>query len=502
MSHVITIRTSGNAIDISPDGKSELPTEVKTILEPQLCYTYIRVLRGANAYDWAGHRKPISTEIRNLYDYDKYGRMVCGAGLSNRIEKLLKACGYEVVNEDCNSTHHRPDRFIEDWDNLAKNYSFLARQEEVITAVASNNRGIIDAPTGAGKSHMFRAICLLYPKARIIITTKRKDLVQGTRAYLTSHLPNVGQVGGGINEPSRITVVTADSLHRISSDDCDIILADEVHELAAPSYSRELAKFRQSRMFGFTATPDGRMDNADMKLESLFGTVIFSMSYQEAVDLALVVPIHVRWLDVMLSDNPASGRVDVPRQRWGIWRNNGRNEIIANTAREFTADEQVLIMVTTFDHAVHLRQFLPEFTLCYAERNDDEDFNRYVKSGMLPADEPIMTAERRQILRRQFEKGELKKVIATDVWSTGVNFHQLSVLMRADARSSEIMDAQIPGRVCRKHEQTGKQYGLVIDCLDQFDSGFREAARKRRRNYESKQWIQILPTSNQRITSR
>lgn len=492
MLHIL-IRRSGNAIDISHDGKSALSEEAKLILEPQLRYTYFKLLRGQAAYDRAGNRRPIRTELRLLYSYDKYGRMVCGAGFTNRIIRELNKAGYTVNIERIDGEHPRPNRFAEDWDNVLRNFEFRAGQEEALVKIASSERGIIGASVGYGKSYLFSAICLLYPNARIVITTRRKDLVEGTRNLLSKYIPNIGQVGGGQKQINRITVCTADSLHRLNPDDVDLLLADEVHELASPKHSAALAKFRYCRMYGFTATPSGRMDNADVKLESLFGEVIYTMSYAQAVALGLVVPIHVKWIDVRSDVNPAHNLRDVPRSRHGIWRNRVRNQAIADEARQHNDDSQVLIMVTTFDHAVHLRQYLPEFTLCYAERSDDEAFNRFVKSGMLPEDEPIMTSTRRQLLRKQFENGELKKVIATDVWSTGVNFHQLSVIIRADARSSEIMDSQIPGRVCRLSDDTGKQFGLLVDCLDQFDPGFMAAARKRRRNYEAKEWTQELP---------
>lgn len=493
MSKEIVIRISGNAVDISPDGRSGLPDTIKELLEPQLQYIHVTLLRGMAAYDLTGIRKPIRHEKRLLYQYDKYGRLVCGAGFITRVTNILESHNYRVTLQDCNSEHPRKDRFNEDWDNVVRNFTFRAKQDDIVTAIACNYRGIVSAPTGIGKTHLQKAICLLYPNANIVITTKRTDIINSTRLELAKYLPNVGQMGGGQKKIERVTVCTADSLHRMHYDDVDILIGEEVHELAAPTYSAELAKFRYCRMYGFTATPTGRMDNADIKLESLFGSIIFHMSYQEAVELELVVPIKVSWLDVQLGTNPAHGMVDVHKQRHGIWRNVGRNQLIANAAQAFSDGEQVLIMVTTFDHAVHLRQFLPEFTLCYAERSDDKAFDRFVKNGMLPEDEPVMTSARRQQLRQQFEKGTLNKVIATDVWSTGVSFNQLGVLIRADARSSEIMDSQIPGRVCRLHAESNKQHGLVIDCLDQFDPGFRDAARKRKRNYEAKGWEQDLP---------
>lgn len=485
----IVIRISGNALDIRSFATPALDQRPRDLLEAVLRYNHITMARGTKRWDQSGSQSPVINEIRCMYAYDKYGRMVCGIGFLPRITELLTKNGYTVKVLDINSEHPRKNRFDLDWDNVVNNFTFRARQEEVLVKIASNERGIIDAPTGFGKSFQYKAICLLFSKARIIITTKRKDIVEAIKLDLSTVIPNIGQVGGGVFKPSRITVVTADSLHKIDPNDVDIVIGEEVHELAAESYAVELAKFKRARMYGFTATPTGRLDNADIRLESLFGQIIFRMTYAEAVGLGLVVPIRVRWLPVR-GDNPAKGMTDVPKRRWGLWRNEYRNQLIASAAREFNDDEQVLIMVTTFEHAVYLRQHLPEFTLCYAERSDETDFNKFVKSGMLPEDEPVMTAKRRQQLRQDFTSGKLKKVIATDVWSTGVSFNSLAVLIRADARGSEIMDSQIPGRVCRLDKVNNKAEGLVIDCGDEFDNGFRAAANKRKKNYIAKGWKQ------------
>ncbi len=486
------IRITGNAIDVSPDGKTPFPEDCKPLLENELRYTYMRLLRGQEARDTSGIPRRVRQELRLLYTYDKYKRFVCGAGFLYRVRDILSKNGYKVTLLNCDAPHPRPNRFDEDWDNVARNFTFRARQDVSLATVADHYRCMIEGPTGIGKTHLYKAICLLYTKANILIVTKRKDIAEGIKLELSKDIPNVGQLCGGQKKSCRVTVCTAGSLHKVDADRIDLLIGEEVHELAAPTYSAELSKFRNCRMYGFSATPSGRMDNADMKLESLFGPVMFKMSYQEATDLGLVVPIKVKWIHIA-GNNPASGMADVPRQRWGIWRNEYRNQCIADAAKQFTDDEQVLIMVTTFDHAVHLRQFLPDFTLCYAERSDDGAFKRFIKNGMLPEDEPVMTPTRRQLLRLQFTSGELKKVIATDVWSTGVSFNSLGVMIRADARSSTIMDSQIPGRVCRLHEESGKTYGLVIDCLDQFDPGFRSAALKRKRNYDAKGWDQELP---------
>jgi superfamily II DNA or RNA helicase len=384
---------------------------------------------------------------------------------------------------NCDPKPTRPNRYKEDWDNVIKTLSFRAKQDECLINISSHECGIIQAPTGFGKGTLIAMVCLLYPNAKIHVITPSKDLVEKTVATLLRYLPNIGQVGCNKKRLERVTVFSADSLH-LSDGDADIILADEIHELAAPTYAENLAKYRFSRNFGFSATPEGRADGADANLESLFGEKIFVLTYPEAVALNLVVPIIVEWLDIRLPDNPAAGKQDTPKKRWGIWRNELRNKILADRINSIDPDDQTLVLVETVEHLMFLRSLLPDFEACYSEQGlTSSDVRMYRKWGLMGPNEEPITTKQREHLRKSFEQGKIKKAIATSVWATGVDFEQLAVLVRADALASTIMDTQAPGRVSRIDTTDVKPYGLVIDCMDQFDQGFRRKALGRRKNY-------------------
>ena len=92
-------------------------------------------------------------------------------------------------------------------------------------------------------------------------------------------------------------------------------------------------------------------------------------------------------------------------------------------------------------------------------------------------------------MRQEFEKGILKRVIATDVWGTGVDFPLLQVLIRADGRASEILDTQLPGRATRVSD--GKEYGLLVDCMDEWNDTFLRRSNSRKRNYLKKGWTMV-----------
>ncbi len=489
----LVLRKFGVMIDLGRADGQPLTDDTVGLLRPHMTYTHVTHLFGADRWDTTtGVQSNIrftKTRLFKLAD----GKLITCYGYIPRIKEVMARAGIPLDIQDLTpDDKNSPGAYEPFWDDMRDRMEFRVRQEDCVRAVSEHEGGIINAPPAFGKSHLIAAICMLYPRAKIHIVIKRRDLVERTVRMLRGVLPAVGQVGGGKYEYARVTVFTAASLHK-SDGEADFLICDEVHELMAPKYSDALARrYKFTRNFGFTATPEGRGDNADAKLEYLFGPQIFELSWQDATDLGLIVPIQVRWIPIWASNsvNPARGRTGVSKKRWGIWRHDERNGLIARAVQGHGAEDQVLILVETIEHAVHLWQWLPEYELCY-DTIEMEDFDRYQRNGMLPDGYEPMTVERRSALRIAFENYEVRKVIATDVWSTGVSFERLAVLVRADARGSEIMDTQAPGRVARIHQESGKEMGIVYDCRDHFDEGFRNKSQGRYRNYTKKGWEQV-----------
>lgn len=474
----------------TPDG-SKLPELLSKRLESRLCYNH----NTFNRPTYFSNKSGITTEVRRIFQYDSYGNLICPKGFYSKIKHDVQLMGYNVIVNDMDDEYYASKSFAYDLNKLSGRIQLKDKQDECLAAVMASRGGVVVGPTGFGKSFMFGAICLAYPNAKIHVVTRRVDVMKRICGSLSKLIPSLGMVGSGNNYWSRVTVITADSMHKITHEGdklADILLYDEAHEAVAPSYQAELGKYRKTKKFGFTASPDGRADGAHFMLEAIFGPRIFEMSYSDAVDVDLVVPIKVEWVRVDGCDTSCSDLNGVPKERWGIWRNNIRNGAIANKANQYDDDDQVLIMVKSVEHAIYLKQHLPNFHLCY-DTMEPTDYQRYVKAGMIDPDvEPLMTPARRENMRLNFEKGQLKKVISTDVWSTGVDFAQLAVLIRADARASKIVDIQAPGRVARKHDASGKTYGLVIDFMDVFDFTFHNRSNSRRLSYRKMGWEELV----------
>jgi superfamily II DNA or RNA helicase len=346
-------------------------------------------------------------------------------------------------------------------------------------------RGQVIWPTGAGKSFLISVICLLFRNARIIVTTKFLDPLKDLHRNIQSVIPTAGIWGGSSHRKGeRVSCVSMGTLHHALRDPPDLLIVDEVHEVATSKQMEVLAAFKDARILGLSANHYDRTDGADFELEGLCGPLISQMTYQQAESLGMISPIHVKFLDVDLSLDPCGLRQGALKKQAGLWTNQARNAIFAEELRKYP-DDQCLAAVDTVEHAIYLKQLLPEYELVYASI-DPEDVVYYQKLGLLPANFTPLSPAGREQLKRDFESGKLRKAIATTVWKRGVNFKQLAVLALLSGSADDISATQIPGRLSRLH--SGKSYGLLLDAWDRFNKGFESASRSRMRLYRHLGW--------------
>lgn len=470
---------------------------IMSLITNNLTYYESVFLRGRDYYIAKRNNLPTVQRKRwTCYTVDVKGRIITSAGFYDRIVSILnsKNIPFEYI---CKTAHPKPEVFEPHWYKIKK-FELRYKQKEALDIIVNHTHGRISCPPGWGKTFVMILTGLLLPKAKIAVVTKRVEVLQ-QRIYpaLCSNLPDVGVVGGGKNKKNhRIMCYTAASLHHAPGDE-DLVLFDEGHEAAADGIYEKMARFRHARMFGFSATWDKRLDNKDLRCEALFGPIRLYVDYDEAIRQKMVVPImvlvrDVNTIDICFNIDPRS----VEAERVGIWSNTARNRLIAQDARSYDADTQVLITVKTLEHGLYLKKLLPEYELIYNERGQsEEDWKYFRRIGLIDNDFVPLTRQKREELRAAYEKGELKKVIATPVWNVGVDMRYLQVVIRADAGGSPINDMQIPGRASRilppddgLANQIKKDCAIVHDYLDKFNHTFYRKSCKRLKSYKEFNW--------------
>lgn len=484
MSKIVTLYKSGNVLYLDPTDDQML-----CVLKPKLSFTEPFTYRGKDAFIRKQQGLPLHVRIdHTLLELDHKKRIVTTFGFWKIVRDSLREIGYDVRFKDL--TPINPEVINPCWENI-KQYTLRDNQPEFIQKILNNRCGRFDCPPGFGKSFMIGIVASLFPKATIDVVSRRVAVLRD-RIYpeLVQMVGDVGIFGGGKKQKKgRVMCYTVGSM-KYSPATSDILIGDECHELAADFASAELVRWQNSRNYGLSATHDMRYDNKDLRCHGIFGPIVFSVNYQQAQTAKMVVPIKVLWRSVDMGSDPAGYEEDtVKKKRYCVWNNEFRNKLIAEDARSYDADTQVLITVETIEHAMNLKKLLPEFTLVYMENGlSAREKQGYVKLGCIDANEPDMDFKRKQTLTKAFEQGQLKKAICTSVWNVGVSFNQLSVLIRADAGGSAINDVQIPGRVSRVAK--GKTCGFVHDYMDEFNFSFKAKAKNRRASYENNDWEQ------------
>lgn len=485
MDEIVSIRESGNLLEICPPKVD--------VLHPVLSYPH-RIMQ----YGKRRRKEAMIVTNRRLYRVEA-GKLYITSGMRERVFQAFRSFGVKYVYEDL----RKRKELTPDYDNLVRclpDLDFRGVQDKLLALLVGKDHGIFIAPTGYGKSFIARAVAALYPQANIILTGPSRALLGSTYRRILTVTPDVGRCGDGYCESRRVTISTLKSLLRAPVDKCDILLVDECHTAGAEEASRALALVRNPcKRFGFTASLYGRSDGGDMVAEALLGPVLYTVPYDEAARDGLVSKMKVAMVDLgpdTCSDQSSGYSSQVAKKRNTYWNNSMRNRAIAaavgtlGTQLKLPDDPQVLVLVETLEHALYMKQALPDYELVYANA-DVRDLNDFGNSGMLPEGFVPLTDRRRKELLQQFEEGTLRKVIATGCWGTGVDFVQLDVLVYASGSPSEIQTTQWPGRNSRIRE--GKEFGLIVDCTDRFDNWGRRRALMRVRNYKKHGWEIIYP---------
>lgn len=237
-----------------------------------------------------------------------------GKFLTGLLPEILLAL--RRTNEDYEFEDHRtqvafdheniqPD-FLKPWTptllsngTAAKEITLEDYQCELANASIKYNRGIIFAPTSAGKTLIMTCIvkALKAGTPTLILQNRRGLAVQNYEELINWGVPNVGRCWGGNVEPNVITVATVQSCEKIKKllPHFKALLVDEIHDMMS---KEPRAVYRAAKKCGFriamSATPFkfGETDKVQkwsvkgffgppLKIESVEGGILTTKELQD-----------------------------------------------------------------------------------------------------------------------------------------------------------------------------------------------------------------------------
>lgn len=140
---------------------------------------------------------------------------------------------------------------------------------ETLAHLENDRRVILCAPTGSGKTVMAAEIAAQFK--RVLFVAHRREIVSQADAAMPENVLCVTVMEALNHGPSRV----------------DLLIIDEAHRSAAPTYRKLIRRYKAAALLGLTATPK-RIDGAG--LDDLYDEIVIHGSVGDLVSRGRLVP--------------------------------------------------------------------------------------------------------------------------------------------------------------------------------------------------------------------
>lgn len=366
-------------------------------------------------------------------------------GYLPRLKKYLseKNIAYEIEN---NAERLKPSK-----EPHIKNKTPRDDQYRLVNQAIRNQRGILIAPTGSGKTLLAGAIISCFPNKKVLFLCDKKSLAyQAAEDFKEYGLKNITLVGDGKKDTSgNIVVAIQKSLISLNlkslSTKFDIIILDESHHCAAKDsqHAEILRNLLAPIRIGLTATypSDQRIQ---LIMEGLLGPIVGELTDSEAKEKNIIADTKVLIRKIEFDQEVMNCQNYHRARQIGIISNQGYNRQVIREALSWTKQgKSVLISFVETDHGQFLKNIANELGL---------------ECELLYGETPT---EKREQVKTKFKAKKILCVIASTIWREGINIPALDVVINASGGKSDIAIKQLKGRGTRKYE--GKDFLYYVD---------------------------------------
>ena len=349
-------------------------------------------------------------------------------------------------------------------------------QLKVEREVHNNHKNLIVAATGTGKTVIsaFDYKSLIkrpgdYP--RLLFVAHREEILKQSLQVFRGILrdPNFGDLMVGGSEPAQIEHLFT-SIQSLNSrnlpdstpaDYYDMIIVDEFHHAAAPSYQRLLAHYNPEILLGLTATPE-RMDGLNI-LEYFNNRISAEIRLPEAINRKLLAPFHYFGVtDVVDLDAVAwrRGGYDPAGLSEAYTGNRERVDRIIRAVQEYTTEIQEIIGLGFCASVEHAEYMAASFQ------------KAGIPAACLHAGSP---QEERSTIQRRLVTREIHFIFVVDLYNEGVDIPEVNTILFLRPTESLTVFLQQFGRGLRL--SAGKECLTVLDFIGNHNKNFQFGER-------------------------
>jgi len=337
---------------------------------------------------------------------------------------------------------------------------FTLREDQIkmITAAIQNQRGVLKAATGLGKTVLALGLLSCFPSSRALILCH--SITIGSQTYkklVDAGIERVALLAEGNKDflNAQVVVATRQTLTNIPSkkykDYFKIVILDECHHISSLTgeYQQILSQMDIPIKIGLTATipPEGE---ARMALEGYIGPILEEISILEGQGLGILSKHKLKLIPVPFNDGFSDIRSYREMYDNAVVNNRARNRLILSHAHKRVVEgKSVLILVTNIAHGENLQKMaLNIFNMKtqFVHGATKMDCREDVKEALISKEAPC--------------------VIASVIWKEGVDLPNLDVIIIGGPNKGEIPVLQGLGRGLRKTEE--KDSVEIVDFLDPY----------------------------------
>lgn len=399
-------------------------------------------------------------------------------------EDLFKA--FQSITVSANTCLLRAN-FAEEIDYQSK-IELFDYQEACVKGIEGKTNGVIVMPCGAGKTQTALELIARLGRKTLWLTHTQELLKQSMeRAKMCFDIDEskYGTITSGkVSVGEAITFATVQTMANIDLEPYksywDVVIVDECHKaVGTPTklmmFYKVVSSLSAAYKYGLTATPQ-RNDGLDRCMFALIGNRLYEVP-KEAVSKN-TVPLKV-WQykssiyqpnerDILRPD----GTLDFVKLINDLCHNNERNQDIARIVNLMNSGGRTCLVLS--DRVEHLE-------LLRESVGKDHTMQIYSMSGSKKAKQA-----RRDCIQKLKDK-EIRCLFATyQLAKEGLDIPTLDCVVLATPKKDRITVVQSCGRAGRKAE--GKDYGFIIDYVDDGMSILRNYGKGRKSIYKTEKY--------------
>lgn len=356
-------------------------------------------------------------------------------------------------------------------------YAHQARMLETLTIERERHdrhRNLVVAATGTGKTVVaaldFRQLCEAAGRdlSLLFVAHRERILEQSLATYRAvmrsgsfGEIHGGGRVAQGANIFAMVQSLGEQALEGIPADAFDVVVIDEFHHAAAPTYDRLLNHLQPKELLGLTATPE-RLDGKDVT-EWFDHRVAVELRLWEAIDQGFLVPFQY------------FGVADNTDLRDLTWRRGGY--VTAELSNLFSNDDlRVGKLLEAIQRIVLDQGSMKALGFCISKEHARYMASKFTAAGLasvaLTGDDP---EDVRRGALRDLAAGRLRCVFSVEVLGEGVDVPDVNTILLLRPTQSATVFSQQLGRGLRIAR--GKSHLTVIDLIGQHRREFRFGER-------------------------